>query len=85
MELAGELNVGQSIICETTRTGMYFANKFYTLSTPLDVLRFKPLNFVNRFRLGLLVLKARQDSRLAGTRTSDRRGMADWDRRARSL
>src|SRR5262245_52234158 len=60
MELARELDIGERIVYQATRTGMYLANKFYKLSTPLDVLRFKPLNPLNRFRLGLLMLKARR-------------------------
>jgi protoporphyrinogen oxidase len=38
---------------------MYFANNFFKLSSPLDVLRFTPLSFANRIRLGLLALRAR--------------------------
>ena len=60
MELARELDIGERIVYQATRTGMYLANKFHRLSTPLDVLRFKPLNPLNRFRLGLLMLKARR-------------------------
>ena len=39
---------------------MYYSNKFYRLSSPLDLLKFKALSFVGRVRLGLLALKARR-------------------------
>src|SRR5262249_50640192 len=38
-----------------TTTGMYYANQFYRLSKPLDILRFKPLTFLNRLRFGMLI------------------------------
>lgn len=57
--LIRELNAEERVVYRATRTGMYFANKLFRLSTPLDVLRFKPLRLVNRIRLGLLVLRAR--------------------------
>ncbi len=32
---------------------------FYRMSKPIDVLRFKPLNLIGRFRLGLLAINPR--------------------------
>jgi len=54
--------VGQKdqIIARETRTGMYYAHKFFRLSTPKDVLRFKPLSLLNRIRLGYVALAARR-------------------------
>ncbi|MFX5522397.1 hypothetical protein ABTD78_24315, partial [Acinetobacter baumannii] len=43
-----------------TNTGMYYANQFFKLSTPMDLLRFTPLGFFDRIRLGLLALRARR-------------------------
>ncbi|MEP6889185.1 MAG: NAD(P)/FAD-dependent oxidoreductase [Nitrospirota bacterium] len=60
MELINELGLQQNVLLRPTRTGMYFANNFYRLSSPLDVLRFSPLNIVDRIRLGLMVLRARK-------------------------
>ncbi|MCP4609824.1 MAG: NAD(P)/FAD-dependent oxidoreductase [Planctomycetes bacterium] len=54
-----ELGLSDKITCHSTSTGIYLSNKFFSLSTPLDILRFKPLSVINRFRLGLMVLKAR--------------------------
>jgi protoporphyrinogen oxidase len=54
--------VGQKdqIVARETRTGMYYAHKFFRLSTPKDVLLFKPLSFLNRIRLGYVALAARR-------------------------
>ncbi|MHC4166065.1 MAG: NAD(P)/FAD-dependent oxidoreductase [Planctomycetota bacterium] len=55
-----ELGLSDRIVERSTCTGMYVSDNFFRLSTPLDVLRFKPLSLSNRLRLGLLVLKARK-------------------------
>ena len=39
---------------------MYFNGRHWRLSTPMDLLRFKPLSFIDRIRLGLLVLQVRK-------------------------
>ena len=51
------------------------AKLFLKLSTPLDLLRFKPLKFVDRVRLGLLALRAR---RVENWMTLENRTAADW-------
>ncbi len=58
-ELLGELHLGDELIWRSADTGSYYFQQPYRLSSPLDVLRFKPLPMVDRFRLGLMVLKAR--------------------------
>ncbi|HSU94247.1 MAG TPA: NAD(P)/FAD-dependent oxidoreductase [Gemmatimonadaceae bacterium] len=58
-ELARELGTEDRIVYRSTRTGLYFANKVFRLSSPLDVLRFTPLSPVARVRLGMLALRAR--------------------------
>lgn len=60
IELARDLGTSDRIVARPTRTGMYFANKILKLSTPADVLRFTPLRFHDRVRLGLLALRARR-------------------------
>lgn len=60
MELIGQLDLDDHITFRPTRTGMYYANKFHRLSSPIDVLEFRPLSLINRIRLGGLVLKARR-------------------------
>ncbi len=58
-DLVNELGEEGEIVIRPSRTGMYFNNSMFRLSTPLDVLRFNPLSMVNRIRLGLLVFQAR--------------------------
>ena len=58
-ELVDELGERDRIVYRPTRTGMYFANRIFRLSSPGDVLRFTPLSFIDRVRLGVLALRAR--------------------------
>lgn len=59
-ELVKELGMEGEIVTMPSKTGMYFNGRQWNLSTPLDLLRFKPLAFLDRIRLGLLVLKVRK-------------------------
>ena len=59
MELIKELNLENNIKFNNSKTGLYFANNFYKLSKPTDLLNFKPLNIIDRFRFGIMVLRAR--------------------------
>jgi protoporphyrinogen oxidase len=49
-ELVDELGMTGDIITLPSRTGMYFNGRIWKMSTPLDVLRFAPLSFINRIR-----------------------------------
>lgn len=60
IQLAKEIGYEEELTYTPTKTGIYLANKIFKLSTPFDLLRFKPLNLLNRIQLGLLVLKARR-------------------------
>jgi protoporphyrinogen oxidase len=60
MDLIKDIGKSDEVVFRPTRTGMYYANTIFRLSTPLDLLKFKALSFVNRVRLGLLALKARR-------------------------
>ena len=59
-DLVAKVGQEKQIIPRETRTGMYYAHKFFRLSTPKDVLTFKPLSFLNRIRLGYVALAARR-------------------------
>lgn len=59
MDLIKDLKKEDRILIRPTRTGMYFSNNFFKLSSPLDLLKFKPLSFINRIRLGFVVLAVR--------------------------
>jgi protoporphyrinogen oxidase len=58
MGLITELGLGDNIILRPTNTGLFYANTIFRLSSPLDVLRFKPLPLIDRLRLGILALYA---------------------------
>lgn len=58
--LVGELGLGDSILTLPSKTGMYYNGRLWKLSTPLDVLRFSPLSFIDRVRLGWLVFQVRK-------------------------
>lgn len=59
MELVKEIGRKGEIVERPTRTGMYYAQSFYKLSSPLDLLKFTPLSLVDRIRLGMVVFRAR--------------------------
>jgi protoporphyrinogen oxidase len=59
-ELVKELGMEGDIVIMPSKTGMYFNGRHWRLSTPLDLLRFSPLSFIDRIRLGLLVFQVRR-------------------------
>ena len=75
VELVEELGRKDRVLDRATRTGAYYAHDFYRLSTPVDLLRFTPLPFLDRIRLGLLALRAR---RVRDWRSLEERTAADW-------
>lgn len=50
-----ELGLGDDFAWKPTVTS-YYANRIYRLATPMDVLRFTPLPFFDRIRLGMLAI-----------------------------
>jgi protoporphyrinogen oxidase len=58
--LVDELGLNSRLEINPTNTGIYFANNFFRLSKPLDLLKFTPLTPVDRLRLGLVLLRARR-------------------------
>jgi UDP-galactopyranose mutase (EC 5.4.99.9) len=59
-KLVEELGLSDLILTLPSRTGMYYNGRLWKLSTPLDVLRFSPLPFIDRIRLGWLVFQVRK-------------------------
>jgi protoporphyrinogen oxidase len=57
--LAQALELEDQIETHSSETGMYFNNRIWRLSSPLDLLRFTPLSLLQRIRLGLLVFQVR--------------------------
>ncbi len=74
-ELVKELGMEGDVITLPTRTGMYFNGRMWKLSTPLDLLRFTALSFIDRIRLGLLVLQVR---RIKDWRTIEHLSIREW-------
>jgi protoporphyrinogen oxidase len=60
MDLIKDIGREGEVVFRPTRTGMYYANTIFRLSTPLDLLKFKALKMADRVRLGLLALRARR-------------------------
>ncbi|WP_445657712.1 NAD(P)/FAD-dependent oxidoreductase [Achromobacter sp. NCFB-sbj8-Ac1-l] len=74
-ELVKELGLDGDIMLLPTRTGMYFNGRLWKLSTPLDLLRFKALSFMDRIRLGLLVFQVR---RIKDWKTIEHLSIREW-------
>jgi protoporphyrinogen oxidase len=55
-----ELGLQEQVVTMPSKTGMFFNGALWRLSTPLDVLRFEPLSFFGRLRLGWLVFQVRK-------------------------
>ena len=56
VELIEDLGLGEDLVWNATVTSTYYAGQIFRLATPMDVLRFKPLSLINRFRLGSLAI-----------------------------
>ena len=73
MTLIDELGLSKRLMVKPSRTGVYYANSTYRLSTPIDLLKFKPLSFIARIRLGLGFIYAKflKDSLKIESKTSE--------------
>ncbi|HEY5800216.1 MAG TPA: NAD(P)/FAD-dependent oxidoreductase [Burkholderiaceae bacterium] len=74
-ELVRELGLEDHVMTLPSRTGMYFNGRHWRLTTPLDLLRFSPLPFLDRIRLGLLVLRVR---RIRDWKTIEHLSIREW-------
>jgi protoporphyrinogen oxidase len=54
--LIEDVGLGGDLVWNATATGTYYQGRIFRLATPLDVLRFKPLSFLNRIRFGSLAI-----------------------------
>jgi len=54
--LMDELGIGDQLRWIESKVGWYHDGQVYDLVTPFDLIRFKPLNLVNRIKLGLMYL-----------------------------
>jgi protoporphyrinogen oxidase len=60
MEFIKELGLGCSLEYKKSSNGLFFVNSIFRLSSPLDLLKFSPLPFIDRIRTGLMALYARK-------------------------
>jgi len=60
LDLISELGLKDKIKRVSTNTGLYYANSCFRLSSPWDLLAFKPLPLLDRLRTGLMALRARR-------------------------
>lgn len=73
-----ELGLDESIVWSPTRTGASADGAVRSVSSPLDLLRFRPLSPLSRVRVGLTVLVA---SRLRDGRALETRPLEPWLRK----
>ena len=60
LSLIEELGLGSNLKYLQTNTGLYFANSVFRLASPLDLLCFSGIPFIDRVRTGLMALYARR-------------------------
>jgi len=62
LDFIEELGLSEKLMLRPSNTGFYFANSIFRLSSPWDLLSFKPIPLVDRIRTGLMALYARKIS-----------------------
>jgi protoporphyrinogen oxidase len=60
IKLIEELNLQSKMLWIDSKVGLYCDGKVYDWVTPLDLLKFRPLNIIDRVRLGLVSLYLRR-------------------------
>ena len=72
LDLCRELGLDDALQSRASSTGTWCDGRVWRLSTPMDLLKFKPLSLLDRLRLGGLILQARRvkDWRKLETRTA---------------
>ncbi len=58
IQLCAELGITDQLHFGETRMGFYYQNKIHSMNSALEFLRFPPLGWIDRFRLGLTILYA---------------------------
>lgn len=57
-DLCRELGIHDQLRFKETKTGFYYKNAIYPMNNIIEFLKFPPLGWIDRFRLGLTVLAA---------------------------
>jgi protoporphyrinogen oxidase len=73
--LIDDLELGHLVSSISTNTGLYFNERIWNLSSPIDLMKFKPLKFIDRIRLGLLVFKVKS---VKDWRTLEGMSIREW-------
>lgn len=75
LDFIDEIGLADQVRWNTTRTGVYVDEQFYSVSNTLEFLRFPPLNLVQKFRLALTILIG---SRVSDWRQLEKVTVEDW-------
>lgn len=75
MGLMDELGLAGRVKKTATKMGFYHDSRIYPMSTPLEFLRFPPLNMVDRARLAYTILACRQ---IKDWRALEQLPVAEW-------
>lgn len=59
-ELLSELGIADQVRFKETRTGFYYNRAIYSMNNIVEFLKFPPLGWIDRFRLGVTVLAAQR-------------------------
>lgn len=59
-ELLTELGIADQVRFKETRTGFYYNRAIYSMNNIVEFLKFPPLGWIDRFRLGVTVLAAQR-------------------------
>lgn len=77
-ELVAEIGLEDEFRWVETKTGFYTDGRLYSMSNSLEFLKFPPLGLIDKFRLGLTILRA---SRIKDWKALERIPVVDWLRR----
>jgi protoporphyrinogen oxidase len=75
IQLIGDVGLAEQMYWKPTRMGFVVQGRRYAFNGPMDLLRFKPLSLLERFRFGVVSLLLR---RLGQGRDLDRLRIEDW-------
>ncbi len=76
--LIKELELDEKLIWKKTRMGIYYKDKLYNFTTPLDLLLFKPLSITDRLKFGINVLKAKKSAHNLDNTSAERWIIDKW-------
>jgi len=77
--MASELGLEDRLVWRRITRAVQLGGRIHPISTPMDVLRFTPLRFLDRLRFALNVLKGRH---LSSIRSLDKLTAEDWLKRS---